>query len=203
MTARKTKSVALVANSIVVPNYADMPRPELLAVLAKATVNDRRDILMTLPIGEIAAIGGKVLAIGKCAYEVIAHKMSVKHGADWVALSKAKPSELDDESKARRKAILQQLEAIRETVKSNGGSDDQARQYLHAVKQWGSGKRKSKTGANRKKSIVDWLTSPDVLPYMYKRMSKDELDAECEVFWDAVGALLEAKGLNLRVILAD
>lgn len=200
MANRSTRGAAAVA---LVPAVAEPTRAEIVSRLAGCTVEERRTLLMAMPLGEVAAIAGKAIAIGQSAYEVIAYKMTKKHGADWVAINNANAKDLSDEQKETRKAIRADLESIRETVKANGGAD-RARDVLRRVKEWGEGKRQSKANSTKARQTVDWLLAKDTLPAMYRRLNKaeDVEDAELALM-DAIGAYFTAKNINPRSILGE
>jgi len=114
------RKVAALVAAPVVPASAGFEQPidraDILKRLASANAKERILILSALPMGEVAAIGGKIAGIGSSVYEVLNIKLCEKHGADWAHIAKALPSALGDADKERRKAIIASLESIRETV---------------------------------------------------------------------------------------
>lgn len=202
------KVAALVAAPVVPASVgAEQPidRADVLKRLAVASAKERVLILSALPMGEVAAIGGKIAGIGSSVYEVLNIKMSEKHGADWAHIAKALPSALGDADKERRKAIIASLESIRETVKTNAGGDAQkGSDALKRVKEWGLGIRqsKSKPKGNEKRELREFLVSWDALPSLYRRIMADEnADDTDMVFADAIAAWFTSRSISPKAVL--
>lgn len=209
------RKVAALVAAPVVPANAGVEQPidraDILKRLAVASAKERVLILSALPMGEVAAIGGKIAGIGSSVYEVLNIKLCEKHGADWAHIAKALPSALGDADKGRRKAIIASLESIRETVKSNAGGDAQkGSDALKRVKEWGLGIRqsKSKPKGNEKQPIGTWALSWDVFPAAYRRIMKDDMEdltpAKAEAMLavaDAIAAYFSACQINPQSVL--
>lgn len=188
-----------------------LDRSALLERLDKANAEERLLLLTALPIGEIAAIGGRVAKIGASVNEALHVKLCEKHGNDWAQIYKTLPRDLCDADKERRKAIHQSLESIRETVKANAGGDAQkGSDTLKRVKEWGLGIRKSKSApnANKKKPIEQWALSWDVFPSAYRRLMNDNMEdvtsARSEALLgvaDAMAAYFSACGINPQSVI--
>jgi len=181
-------------------------RIDVIQRLADANAKQRILILSALPMGEVAAIGGVVGTVAASVNEVLAMKLSDKHGNDWVAIAKALPADLSDADKTRRKQIIESLEGIRETIKANNGGDaDKARNILHRVKEWGAGIRKNKASnpkANTKRSLRDFLLSWEMMPSTYRRIMKDEGARDSDMaLGDAIAAYFTANKINPRSVL--
>lgn len=208
-SVKAAKAVAPKAVALVPANPAtdatSLERSALLERLDKADAKQRLLLLTALPIGEIAAIGGRVAKIGASVNEALNIKLCEKHGADWAHIAKALPSDLCDADKERRKAITQSLEAIRETVKANAAGDAQkASDTLKRVKEWGLGIRQSKSRpkANEKRGLQDFLLSWDAMPSIYRRIMKDEGANDTDMaLSDAIAAYFTAHKINPRAVL--
>jgi hypothetical protein len=218
MNARSTKAAKAVAPKAValVPanpatDATSINRVDVISRLANANAKDRLLLLTALPIGEIAAIGGRVAGIGASVNEALHVKLCEKHGNDWASIAKALPRDLCDADKERRKAINQSLESIRETVKANAAGDAQkASDTLRRVKEWGEGKRQSKSrpNANKKAALDTWALSWDVFPSAYRRIMKDDMEdmsvAKSEALLgvaDAMAAYFSACTINPKSVL--
>lgn len=191
MTNRKV--TALVAS--VAKDETSINRVDVIARLSAANAKERVLILSALPMGEVAAIGGRVAGIGSSVYEVLNIKMCELHGADWAHIAKALPSALGDADKTRRKAIIASLESIRETVKANAAGDAQkGSDAIKAIKEWGLGKRKSKSApkTNEKQAIGKWAMSWDAFPSTYRRIMKDDMEDMTTAKADAMLAVADA-----------
>lgn len=219
MVTRSTKAakaalVSVAAKAVAVPEY---DRADAIARLANANAKERILILSALPMGEVAAIGGRVAGIGASVNEVLNLKLAKAHGSDWAQLLKATRADLCDADKERRKQVEAAIEGIRETVKTNSGGDDaKARDTIRRVKEWGLGIRKSKStpNANKKLPIADWAAAWENFPLSFRRIKNDEMeDVSPEVadallgvadamaaFFTAIGtspkAVIECKGPN-------
>ena len=198
------KSKSVIAASVV--PAIEYNRTDAIKRLADANAKERVLILSALPMGEVAAIGGIVGTVASSVNEVLNIKMCDKHGTDWVKLVKALPADLSDADKTRRKQINESLEGIRETIKANsGGDNDKARNIIHRVKEWGAGKRTSKLSnpkANTKRGMREYLLSWDVMPSIYRRISKDEGAGDNEMaLSDAIAAYFTANGIKPRAVL--
>ena len=208
MTTRKNNSTVTAALVVAKPvNVAgpEYDRADMIARLAGASAEARITLLRSIPMGEVAAIGGRVAGISQSVNEVLAMKMAEKHGSDWAHLLKMARTDLCDTDKQRRKDIDASLEGIRETIKSNtGGNDEKARDTLRRVKEWGAGVRKSKSepNANKKRGLQDFLASWDQLPSMYRRIMNDEDsdDADME-FGTAIAAYFTKRAIQPRAVL--
>jgi len=208
MTTRKTAAKAAtpaVATSVAIvqPEYN---RADMIKRLADADAKQRVVLLSGLVMGEVAALGGIVGTIASSVNEVLAVKMAGLHGNDWVAIAKALPADLCEADKTRRKAIIQSLEGIRETVKANsGGNADKARDVLRRVKEWGEGVRSNKASkpkGNTKMAIDKFLLDWPTLPSIYRRLMKDEGTGDNELaLGDAIAAYFTAKKINPRAVL--
>jgi len=208
MTTRKSAAkaatpVAATSVAIVQPEYN---RADMIKRLADADAKERVVLLSGLVMGEVAALGGIVGTIAASVNEVLAVKMSGLHGNDWVAIAKAMPADLCEADKTRRKAIIQSLEGIRETVKANsGGNADKARDVLRRVKEWGEGVRNNKASnpkGNAKRGLQDFLLAWDMMPSTYRRIMKDEEACEADMaLADAIAAYFTANKINPRAVL--
>lgn len=208
MTTRKTaaKAATLVAATSVAIVQPEYNRSDMIKRLADADAKERVVLLSGLVMGEVAALGGIVGTIAASVNEVLAVKMAGKHGNDWVAIAKAMPADLCEADKTRRKAIIQSLEGIRETVKANsGGNADKARDVLRRVKEWGEGIRNNKASnpkGNTKRGLQDFLLAWDMMPSTYRRIMKDEEACEADMaLADAIAAYFTANKINPRAVL--
>ena len=213
MTARNAKAakaalVSVAAKAVAVPEY---DRADAIARLANANAKERILILSALPMGEVAAIGGRVAGIGASVNEVLNLKLAKAHGSDWAQLLKATRSDLCDADKERRKQVEAAIESIRETVKTNSGGDDaKARDTIRRVKEWGLGIRKSKSApnANKKMAIGDWAMAWENFPTSFRRIKNDDMeDVAPEVadallgVADAMAAFFTACGTSPKAVL--
>jgi hypothetical protein len=183
MTVRKTAvkaSVATPVASVQPAPVAKYNRADTIARLSDADARNRVLILSALPMGEVAAIGGKVGKIGASVNEVLNIKMCDKHGIDWVKVYNTTTANLSEGDKTLKKAIHASLEGIRSTVQANsGGNKDKARDILRSVKEWGAGIRNSKQSnpkGNAKKGIKDWALDWDNMPSDYRRIMNDNME---------------------------
>ena len=209
MTTRKNTAAATAVASVQPAATVEYSRADAIKRLADANAQQRVLILSALPMGEVAAIGGKVGNIAASVNEVLNIKMCDKHGIDWVKVYNTTTANLSDADKTRKKAIHASLEGIRETVQANnGGNKDKARDIIRKVKDWGLGKHKNKASnpkGNAKLPIVEYLLSWDVLPSMYRRLCKDEGTEEREMLLaDAIAAYFEThKNGMAKAVLAS
>jgi hypothetical protein len=208
MTTRKNNSTVTAALVVAKPVNVAAPeydRADMIARLAGASAEHRITLLRSIPMGEVAAIGGRVAGISQSVNEVLAMKMAEKHGSDWAHLLKMVRADLCDTDKQRRKDIDASLESIRETIKANtGGNDEKARDTLRRVKEWGAGKRKSKSepNANKKRALLDHLVSWDVLPALYRRIQTDEGAGDSEMqLGTAIAAYFQSRSISPRAVL--
>jgi hypothetical protein len=191
--------------SIEISNVFD--HAAIIAELGNAeSAQDRMLILSKRTLGEVAAVAGRVANMGESVNETLNIKLCEKHGNDWAKLAKAIPSELSEGDKTRKKAITASLESIRETIQANTGGDKaKARNILHRVKEWGMGIRTSKASnpkANTKREMREYLLSWDVMPSIYRRISKDEGAGDNEmVLADAIAAYFTANKIKPRAVL--
>ena len=197
MTARNAKAakaalVSVAAKAVAVPEY---DRADAIARLANANAKERILILSALPMGEVAAIGGRVAGIGASVNEVLNIKLCEAHGSDWAQLLKATRSDLSDTDKERRKRVEAAIEGIRETVKTNSGGDDaKARDTIRRVKEWGLGIRKSKSApnANKKMAIGDWAMAWENFPTSFRRIKNDDMEDVAPEIADALLGVADA-----------
>jgi len=202
--APAAKAVALVpANPA--KDAMSLNRVDVIARLANANAKERILLLSPLPMGEVAAIGGKVAGIGASVNEVLNIKLCEKHGNDWASVAKAINSDLCEADKTRKKEINASLESIRETVKANAAGDAQkASETLRRVKEWGLGIRQSKSRpkVNEKRGLQDFLLSWDAMPSIYRRIMKDEEACEADMaLADAIAAYFTANKIQPRAVL--
>lgn len=206
MNARSTKAAkAALVPANVSQDATSLNRVDVIARLANANAKERVLLLSALPMGDVAAIGGKIAGIGASVNEVLNIKLCEKHGSDWASIAKALPADLCDADKERRKAINASLEAIRETVKANAAGDAQkASETIRRVKEWGLGIRqsKSKPNVNKKRNLQDFLLSWDAMPSIYRRIMSDEETCEADMqLADAIAAYFTANKINPRAVL--
>lgn len=207
----KAAKAALVAAPVKAVAAPTIDRADMIKRLADASAKDRILLLSGLPMGEVAAIGGKVAGIGASVNEVLNIKMCEQHGSDWAQLLKATRADLCDADKERRKRVEAALEGIRETVKTNSGGDDaKARDTIRRVKEWGLGIRKSKSApnANKKMAIGDWAMAWENFPTSFRRIKNDDMeDVAPEVadallgVADAMAAFFTACGTSPKAVL--
>lgn len=206
MVTRSSKAAkAALVPANVSQDATSLNRVDVIARLADANAKERVLLLSALPMGDVAAIGGRIAGIGASVNEVLNIKLCEKHGADWAHIAKALPSDLCDADKERRKAITQSLESIRETVKANAAGDAQkASETIRRVKEWGLGVRQSKSNpkANEKRGLQDFLLSWDAMPSTYRRIMKDEGANDTDMaLSDAIAAYFTAHKINPRAVL--
>ena len=214
MTARKVKATATVnaVASVQPAAVAKYSRADTIARLSDASAQERVLILSALPMGEVAAIGGKVGKIGASVNEVLNIKMCDKHGTDWAVIYKTLSANLSDADKTRKKAIHDSLEGIRSTVQANsGGNKDKARDILRAVKEGGAGIRTSKLSnpkGNAKKGIKEWALDWDNMPSDYRRIMNDNMEDVTPAVSnamlavaDAMAALFQACEISPKAVL--
>lgn len=212
MVTRSSKAAkAALVPAIVSQDATSLNRVDVIARLANANAKERVLLLSALPMGDVAAIGGKIAGIGASVNEVLNIKLCEKHGNDWASIAKALPADLCDADKERRKAINASLEAIRETVKANAAGDAQkAAETIRRVKEWGLGIRqsKSKPKSNEKQALGKWALSWDVFPSAYRRIMKDDMEdmppAKAEAMLavaDAMAAFFQVCNINPRAVI--
>lgn len=210
-SAKAAKAAVAATATAVVSIAPEYNRADAIARLANANAKERILILSALPMGEVAAIGGRVAGIGASVNEVLNLKLAKAHGADWAQLLKATRSDLCDADKERRKQVEAAIEGIRETVKTNSGGDDaKARDTIRRVKEWGLGIRKSKStpNANKKMAIGDWAMSWENFPSSFRRIKNDDMeDVAPEVadallgVADAMAAFFTACGTSPKAVI--
>lgn len=161
---------------------------------------DRVDALLKLKPGEVAAIGGKAGGLAQSCYEVLSIMMDRKHGKGW-ADRKYGGRVLTDLEKQERDALKADLEGMSATFKANGYSNE--RQAIKYVKDWSRGlKGKREPGQNRARPTTQYLV--EEMPKLYRRLNNaDDISESAATLMDAIGAYLEAEGLNLRAILGE
>jgi hypothetical protein len=212
MTARKitaaatpVASVQPAVASIEITNVFD--HAAIIKELADAeSAQARMLILSKRTLGEVAAVGGRVANMGESVNETLNIKLCEKHGADWVKVYKSLAADLTPAEKTRKKAIHDSLESVRSTIQANSGGDKaKARNIIHRVKEWGEGKRTSKASnpkANTKRGMREYLLSWDVMPSIYRRISKDEGSDDNEMaLSDAIAVYFKANGILPRAVL--
>jgi hypothetical protein len=204
----KVKSVIALAPTATV----EYNRADVIARLSDADSKQRVLILSALPMGEVAAIGGKVGKIGASVNEVLNIKLCDKHGADWVQIYNTVTANLSDADKTRKKEITASLESIRETVQANSGGDkDKARDIIRKVKDWGLGKHKSKASnpkGNAKQPLDVWALKWENFPMSYRRIMNDNMESMTPeqseammVVADAMAAYFKVCGITDRAVL--
>lgn len=211
MTARKVAAPAAIAAtvpavaSIEISNVFD--HAAIIKELADAeSAQARMLILSKRTLGEVAAVGGRVANMGESVNETLNIKLCEKHGADWVKIYKSLAADLTPAEKTRKKAIHDSLEGVRSTIQANSGGDKaKARNIIHRVKEWGEGKRTSKASnpkANTKRGMREYLLSWDVMPSIYRRISKDEGAGDNEMaLSDGIAAYFTANGILPKAVL--
>jgi hypothetical protein len=159
----------------------EFDRADMIARLSKADAKQRVVILTALPMGEIAAIGGKIANIGASVNEALNVKLCEKHGSDWAKVYATLSADLSDADKTRKKQIHESLEGLRATIQANtGGNKDKARDILRRVKEWGLGLHSSKQSnpkGNTKQSLDVWALQWDNLPTAYRRIMNDPMES--------------------------
>ena len=208
----KVKSVNAVALAQPAQPTVDFDRADTIARLSKADAKQRVVILTALPMGEIAAIGGKIANIGASVNEALNVKLCEKHGKDWAKVYATATTDLSDADKTRKKQIHESLEGLRATIQANtGGNKDKARDILRRVKEWGLGVHQNKQSnpkGNAKQSLDVWALSWDNFPTAYRRihndpmetMTKEQSDAMLVVH-DAMAAYFKVCGISAQSVL--
>lgn len=208
MTAKTVKTVAFVANIEGDADKANLPaiipaheNSEFMVSLLSASKDDRFNMLYKLTLGEVAAIGGRFMKVGESAYQVLAAKLTAKHGVGW-ADRKFGGKVLTELEKTERDAIKTDIEAIKTMYEVSGYSNkDQAIKY---VKEWARGKigQPRDANANKARSTLAWLK--DELPKMYKRLHKAEDVSEADMaLVEAMTQWFVANDIDPRSYLAD
>lgn len=210
-TSAKANGAAVVVTMPNVPKRKVHPlTPLQRADMVKVLVHPQTDaamrikLLSSCTLGDVAAICGLLGKAIASVYEVLAVKIAGLHGNDWVALSRALPSDLSDADKTRRKAIIATLEGIRETVKSNSaGNAAKAKETIRSVKEWGEGKRKARQPkGNSKQALKAFLKSWPALPSIYRRILRaEDADDDDMALSDAMTAWFKKRGINPRHVL--
>ena len=181
MTKVKPVIAATTVASVQPVAVAKYSRADAITRLADANAKERVLILSALPMGEVAAIGGKVGNIAASVNEVLNIKMCDKHGIDWVKVYNTTTANLSEGDKTRKKAIHASLESIRETVQANsGGNKDKARDILRKVKDWGMGKHQNKQSnpkGNTKQPLDVWALKWENFPMSYRRIMNDNMES--------------------------
>ncbi len=209
MTTRKVTTAAAI---IPAQPTVEFDRADMIARLSKADAKQRVVILTALPMGEIAAIGGKIANIGASVNEALNVKLCEKHGKDWANVYTTPTADLSDADKTRKKQIHESLEGLRATIQANtGGNKDKARDILRRVKEWGLGVHQNKQSnpkGNAKQSLDVWALSWDNFPTAYRRihndpmetMTKEQSDAMLVVH-DAMAAYFKVCGISAQSVL--
>lgn len=185
--------------------FRELSRADQLAKLSAADAKERMVMLSYLGVGQLASLAGDAMRIGSSIYEAINAKLIAEHGKDWFAILNTPGRDLADADKPRKKLITKAIEAIRDGIKAaNGGDAQKASDAIRAIKDWGSGKRQSKSQPNRnaKAETRKWLVTWDVLPAMFRRLHEDESIGEHEeLLMDAIESYLTHRGLTKRYLV--
>jgi len=200
MSARKSvNAVALVQP---VQPTVEFDRADTIARLSKADAKQRVVILTALPMGEIAAIGGKIANIGASVNEALNVKLCEKHGNDWAKVYATPTADLSDADKTRKKQIHESLEGLRSTIQANTGGDKaKARDILRRVKEWGMGVHQNKQSnpkGNTKQSLDVWAMSWDNFPTSYRRIHNDPMESMTKEQSDAMLGVADAMALYFK-----
>jgi hypothetical protein len=190
----------------------EFDRADTIARLSKADAKQRVVILTALPMGEIAAIGGKIANIGASVNEALNVKLCEKHGKDWANVYTTPTADLSDADKTRKKQIHESLEGLRATIQANtGGNKDKARDILRRVKEWGLGVHQNKQSnpkGNAKQSLDVWALSWDNFPASYRRIHNDPMESMTKeqsdamlVVHDAMAAYFKVCGISAQSVL--
>jgi len=205
------KASAAIAIASVQPTV-EFDRADTIARLSKADAKQRVVILTALPMGEIAAIGGKIANIGASVNEALNVKLCEKHGKDWAKVYATATTDLSDADKTRKKQIHESLEGLRATIQANtGGNKDKARDILRRVKEWGLGLHSSKQSnpkGNAKQSLDVWALSWDNFPTAYRRIHNDPMETMTVeqtgamlVVMDAMAAYFKVCNISTQAVL--
>jgi hypothetical protein len=193
------KTIAIAAN---VP-AVEYNRTDIVARLTEADAKQRVVILTALPMGEIAAIGGKVANIGASVNEALNVKLCEKHGNDWANVYATPTADLSDADKTRKKQIHESLEGLRSTIQANTGGDKaKARDILRRVKEWGLGVHQNKQSnpkGNTKQSLDVWAMSWDNFPTSYRRIHNDPMESMTKEQSDAMLVVHDAMAAYFKV----
>ena len=199
----KVKSANTVALVQSVPANVEFDRADTIARLSKADAKQRVVILTALPMGEIAAIGGKIANIGASVNEALNVKLCEKHGSDWAKVYATLTADLSDADKTRKKQIHESLEGLRSTIQANtGGNKDKARDILRRVKEWGLGVHQNKQSnpkGNAKQSLDVWALSWDNFPASYRRIHNDPMESMTKEQSDAMLVVADAMAAYFKV----
>ena len=212
---RKTSNAAkaaFVATSVVVDvkaeaerEFRELPRSVQLERLGNANQADRMVMLGWLGIGQLASLAGDIVRIGSSIYEAIHLKLCSTHGNDWYQVYSTPARDLCDADKERKKRIVADLDTVRDGIKAgNGGDALKAADAMRKVRDWGSGKHKSKSApnANKKMALRDFLLSWDAYPAIYRRIMNDEgADDTDMASADSIAAYFTARGINPKQVL--
>jgi chitinase len=212
VNATKVASAATVVASVQPAAAVEYSRADAIKRLVDANAQQRVVLLSALPMGEVAAIGGKVGNIAASVNEVLNIKMVEKHGIDWVEIHNSLTANLSEADKTRKKAIHASLEGIRSTVQANnGGNKDKARDILRKVKDWGLGKHKSKQSnpkGNAKQPLDVWALKWENFPMSYRRIMNDNMESMTReqseammVVSDAMAAYFKVCGITDKAVL--
>jgi hypothetical protein len=208
MTTKTTKTVGYVANIEGDADKANLPavvpafeKADIVQQLWAANKDERFAILAKLNMGEIAGIGARAGRLADSAYEVLAAKLTAKHGDGW-ADRKYGGRVLTELEKAERDRLKADLEAIKAAYKAGGYSNpDMAIKY---IKDWARGKVGQPRDANVNKARSTIAFLKDELPKMYKRLHKAEDVSESDmVLADAIAVWFKANNMNPREVLGD
>jgi hypothetical protein len=199
----KVKSVNAVALAQPAQPTVDFDRADTIARLSKADAKQRVVILTALPMGEIAAIGGKIANIGASVNEALNVKLCEKHGKDWAKVYATATTDLSDADKTRKKQIHESLEGLRATIQANtGGNKDKARDILRRVKEWGMGVHQNKQSnpkGNAKQNLDVWALSWDNFPTAYRRIHNDPMETMTKEQSDAMLVVHDAMAAYFKV----
>lgn len=185
--------------------FRELSRADQLAALSAADAKERMVMLSYLGVGQLASLAGDAMRIGSSIYEAINAKLIAEHGKDWFAILNTPGRDLADADKPRKKLIAKAIEDIRDGIKAaNGGDAQKASDAIRAIKDWGSGKRQSKSQPNRNKKMPlrDFLKSWDAFPSTYRRImnAEDADDVDMEAA-DLIAAWFTNRGINPQHVL--
>jgi hypothetical protein len=203
MTAKTVKTAAFVAATANVP--AIIPAYEnadFMGRFVTMSADERENALLPLTFGEVAMLGAMFTGAAESANKVMAKKMTAKHGEGWADRKFAglgRP--LTDLEKSDRDAINADIEVIRSALKLKNHPNPT--QGIIYIKEWAQGKRGKPRDANANKARPMMQYLREEMPALYKKMhNAEDLDGEHGIaFYDSVGALLIAEGINLHTVL--
>jgi len=209
MTAKTVKTAAFVANIEGDADKANLPaiipayeNADFMGRFVAMSADERENALLPLTFGEVATLGIIFSNASESANKVMAKKMTAKHGEGWADRKfSGLGRPLTDLEKTERDGIKADLEIIRSAAKSRGHSNvSMVERY---VREWAQGKRGKPRDANTNKARPTMQYLREEMPALYKKLhNAEDLDGEHGIaFYDAVGALLAAEGINLHTVL--